>query len=459
MKRFVNITGNGRVFRYAVELLDERENALKYNADYHTFESDVIQIDSHYETCHEPFELLSMKRCVGVRVWFPQFSVDTYHNKTLYVINVKLHINERTLILKRVLVNRNDALASYMSLENEEFFEYVTFDIVDVNHLLYDDAFEQFRKTYINERDDLNNESALLMIEIVPVQREDDKYILMDYESNHAQFMFSHASNEMHLKLKTNVNETCDVPRFDCNLVFNELYEQTLDGLKQYIHETYFIDDFTLLWELYIQNDTDTYRYVKSASQSTHVSFDINDINFTSWDEYVDKMRVIAKLYILYDESLIEFESNHIIFNQDVFKYFINTSNVFNIPISQIDMINYNVNIVNKIKKNVVQIDRPADYKANIIRPVFFRTTEAENINVHKEISENVCIALNRYKSQVNMFYIKIENATFAECGRVNEGVIFKIDCGKLTKQYTTGPYYILNENYELVTEGKYTYV
>ena len=57
------------------------------------------------------------------------------------------------------------------------------------------------------------------------------------------------------------------------------------------------------------------------------------------------------------------------------------------------------------------------------------------------------------------MFYIKIEDAVFPEIGRTPEGVIFKIDCGKLTKQLNTSQYYVLNENYELISSGKYTYI
>lgn len=144
----------------------------------------------------------------------------------------------------------------------------------------------------------------------------------------------------------------------------------------------------------------------------------------------------------------------------DMFKYYIfdpGWSN--NIPLTQLQMINYNINLVNKVVKNVISVEKPEDYKANIIKPVFFKVQDLTSINVHKDVSENICLPINKYKSQCAMFYIKIEDAVFPEIGRTPEGVIFKIDCGKLTKQLNTSQYYVLNENYELISSGKYTYI
>lgn len=121
-------------------------------------------------------------------------------------------------------------------------------------------------------------------------------------------------------------------------------------------------------------------------------------------------------------------------------------------------MINYNVSVVNKIYKDIVTINRPDDYKANIIRPVFITTSPLGKLTIHPAVTENIAINLNQYKANVDIFYLRIEGVDFIEIGRTNTAVIFTVDGHLLPNEKTEGLAYILNEKYEMVTSSQYTY-
>ena len=98
------------------------------------------------------------------------------------------------------------------------------------------------------------------------------------------------------------------------------------------------------------------------------------------------------------------------------------------------------------------------DSKSNIVQPVFFRARDLANIIVHPEVTENICINLDAYKAKVTTFHIKIEGTTFTEIGRTESGVIFKVQGNLLPGKLAGGVYYILDQDANLVTTGKYIY-
>lgn len=122
------------------------------------------------------------------------------------------------------------------------------------------------------------------------------------------------------------------------------------------------------------------------------------------------------------------------------------------------DMVINRPRFINKTIQNVVEMTAQTDSKSNIIQPVFFRSRELASIIVHPAVTENICINLDAYKASVERFYIKIEGVAFYEIGRTESGVIFKISGNMLPGQLTNGTYYILNQDAELVTTGKYKY-
>jgi hypothetical protein len=116
-------------------------------------------------------------------------------------------------------------------------------------------------------------------------------------------------------------------------------------------------------------------------------------------------------------------------------------------------------NVINKIENKIVQIERPNDSKSNIIQPVFFRVKDSEVLTLHPVVTENICINLDNYKSKVKKFILQIDNCKFEQIGYNSYGALFKILGNTLSKELISGTYYILNEQYELVTSGKYNCV
>ena len=114
--------------------------------------------------------------------------------------------------------------------------------------------------------------------------------------------------------------------------------------------------------------------------------------------------------------------------------------------------------MVNRTIQNVINMTSQTDSKANIIQPVFFRSRELASLLIHPEVNENICINLDAYKAQVDSFILKVEGICFNESGRTNSGVIFLVEGNLLPGSADEGIVYILNQDDELVTTGKYTY-
>ena len=127
------------------------------------------------------------------------------------------------------------------------------------------------------------------------------------------------------------------------------------------------------------------------------------------------------------------------------------------IELSDMDIKTFNV--INKIENKIIQVERPNESKANIVQPVFFRVKEAEVLTLHPVVTENISINLDDYKSKVSRFILKIGDNMFDQIGANSYGILFKIKANVLPSTLTTGTYYILDENKELVTTGKYNCV
>ena len=113
---------------------------------------------------------------------------------------------------------------------------------------------------------------------------------------------------------------------------------------------------------------------------------------------------------------------------------------------------------INKTIQQVTNITATTDSKAGIVQPIFVRVRDAASLVIHPAVTENICINLDAYKSAVKKFVLQIEGTSFLEIGRTAGGVIFKVIGNKLNGQLALGTYYILNEESEVVTSGRYQY-
>jgi hypothetical protein len=167
-------------------------------------------------------------------------------------------------------------------------------------------------------------------------------------------------------------------------------------------------------------------------------------------------MYIVAtlRLFDSNDNEILDIKSNHIPITKERFSLLVGDE----LSIDDMDIQIENLDIVNKIEKRVVSISRPEEYKSNIIKPVFYRAYESDKIELHKTVTFNIGVDLDKYKSKIENFAIQIEGMSFPEVGRVPGYVIFKINGEKLPKSFPNGTYYILDGEGTMVTSGKYEY-
>ena len=274
------------------------------------------------------------------------------------------------------------------------------------------------------------------------------------------------------------------VPSINCKIYYNNTYK----GLQEYFEETYNINqDLYIEYNLVVRDNDNIYTTKLERVFSDHYTFYDTGINNPSqenlinwpWiEEYYKKspdnslyMQCIATLQFKEGDSYKDFiyiRSNILPLTQELLGYFINRDpnnitedddkNIYYVNLDNVDMNLYTINAVNKTINKIYQLDNPSDSKANIIQPIFFKARDVSNIIVHNAVTENICINFDSFKSKVKTFIIQIENTPFTEIGRTSAGVIFKIIGNKLPGNSTSGVYYILNEDGELITNGNYRY-
>lgn len=274
------------------------------------------------------------------------------------------------------------------------------------------------------------------------------------------------------------------MPSINCNIYYNNTYK----NLQEYFEETYNVTQpLYLEYHLVVRDKDNIYTTKIEKTSAEHYTFydtGINDktqANIINWpwvDEYYRKsdnnslyMQCIVTVQFREGDSYRDFiyiRSNILPLTQELLGYFINRDpnnisetedkNIYYVNLDNVDMNLYTINAVNKTINKIYQLDNPSDSKANIIQPIFFKARDAANIVIHNAVTENICINLDSFKSKVKTFIIQIENTPFTEIGRTSAGVIFKIIGNKLPGNSTSGVYYILNENGDLITNGNYRY-
>lgn len=417
-----------------------------------------------------------------LRLYFPQHSVDTYNTGHKYALTVTTWICGNCVVLGSYIINRFDALAcsKIKNINNILYYECIEFDMIDPLSLLYSDSWKNWRQKICNEStnpDMVNSVGSILYCTLYPVIESNDGYIKLDgYEGgqnsinitdDEKDFLKLNISANIHKPLKRN-----ERPAINCKLDFNKYYN---GDLGDYLKETYGGDQvYKIQYELVIGNEdelyvvntspllvpTNTYSFTKDVITSQNFQ------NGIGWKPGISIV-CSANIVNLDGDSILYLLSNKIPLTEDVFRYFVGEDFidkheyiVNNVNIDEVDMNFLNLNIVNKIENNVIQIDKHINDKSGVmIQPVFFKMVDASNIIIHPEVIETICINLDQYKSNVKTFIIQIEGVKFIEYGKNNSGVLFKIVGNKLPGVSTTGTYYILNQDSELVTTGKYTYV
>lgn len=492
----INITNPDKKFPYAVEYLDEDyfvsgrftysivndetnepaiyffNNDNDYNVlrDYNVWKQNITTQSTQYlpeDLSHNSYTNVS-----HINLYFPTFSVNVYSPIMQYAVRVMTYINGCKVVLASYIISPKDAIAiptGPKTIKNKTYYEYVELQFVDPWFITYDDSWRDFRENVCNEPGMINNTGSLLSVELYPVQEQNGKYIVSDLYNGGACSM--HLSDDTSEDLCLNLSCNCfERPaelspvdwhvRFNADLQFNEAYE---GDIYTYLQETYGIDtsNVHVEYDLLLKDDDNIYKYANHSFQSGQIedTFLKSEIVLQSWDEYKIGCNFIASFSVMDQDDNILFMiySNPIPAIPEIIKFFINTTEEFQ-NLNNINMNNYIIDAVNKIEQTVVSVNRPDDYKSNILKPIFVRSTKSDNLTIHPLVTESIALNLDKYKQGVDMMYIRIEGQDFPEIGRAGYGVIFKIVGNMLPGTVTEGLYYILDSNKEMITSGKYTY-
>lgn len=481
MKQNINISGNNQIFTYIVEYNKGINAPIMHNTYWHKDTSIKLFDNSikYYRNQNEWYLIDSLDKqqsnlpnelnMSNIRVYIPTHSISTYIKGIKYALTINTWINGINIQLGSFIFSPNDTYAiSNGSIKNgnNEYFECIDFNIIDPYYLIYSDNWLNFRKNVCNERPNLNNTCSSLYVSLYVVDEYENRYMKNnDYICGGTSFDISD-KNDDYLSLNLKINKE---PYLGLSL--DVLFNKEYDDLQNYLYETYCINASAsdIKFEFVIKNKncikpgpqftytlTNTYGISTQKFKWSDIikNTNINEF-FSNWNNFEEGWNIVSSLTIYNDNlEIFSIVSNEIPITQDVFSILINggTEKIIDINDMEINQIY----VVNKIENNIVQIERPNESKSNIVQPIFYKVNDTEMLTLHPNVTENISINLDNYKSKVDKFTLQIANCKFDQIGSNSYGVLFKIFANKLPEAVISGTYYILDDNLELVTTGKY---
>lgn len=499
----LNITKDTKQMKYILEMSDTYAysiSELKYHIDYEvsgdnsleneiskiTFLSndlvDVRQNKNYWESIdYTEFKkdyIPSEYRLQQFILYFPDYSVETYESGVKYALSINTWINNREVTLGTFIVSRNEAIACPTGPKvflNNRYYEQIVINLVCPLDIIYNVDWNDFRRELCDKDDEkwtLKDDGSNLNVIFCPIEETEDGVWtkLPGYtEANTALSLFNKQTNLLGCKLVDNFQKITSTPTFSCSMDFNDEYEQSQEGFERYMYDVYSLlpENVRTDISLVIYKGEEIYKFVTHTYDGFRFEdkWTKGDVMFDNWIGYEKGMKVQVFCQIVspnYEDDELEYlelRSNDIFLDMEHMKYLIGDNIINNVKLSLVDMNNYKIDVINKIiTEKTKENDAPNEYKSNIIKPVFFKVQDGDNIVVHPAVTENISINLDAYKNKVDVFSIKIGDSVFVEIGRISSAVIFKIVGSNLSlSDGATGIYYILNDDGELVTTGKYT--
>ena len=438
-----------------------------------------------------------------IRLYFPQYSVDTFSNKSKYILTLCTYIHGIEVQLGNFEFERKDALAcAPVRFDGmDEYYEYMDFHIINPYSLLFSSDTGPIRES-LGCPTDSNYVSSLLHVCLFVVDESEDGYIKKDGWTGGQNSIMVGDPADLQSHAKYNIQDRT----IDLDVTFNEEYDDLLD----YFTETYGLERVAAVIQ-YIVSDSDDVYYEQSKLYETiedadfHFNIDIDEgsvldpradapsfdnsyidsfdayttpyysgvVYFDSRDNWKPGLKIQSSI-MFYDASheydlnfpFITIMSNKLYLTPELFVYMVNENRGVGdnliptvINLETLDMDNVNLKATNKIIQNV-QVVTPTDStKKHLLQPVFYQTRNIENIILHPAVTENIALNLDSYKGNVDRFKLQIEGVIFNEVGRTSKGVVFKVVGNMLPKEANEGTMYVLDQNNDLVTTGKYVYV
>ena len=217
------------------------------------------------------------------------------------------------------------------------------------------------------------------------------------------------------------------------------------------------------------------YRIYKSYFEIEHPEQELDDFAFQmsnifqDWNQLPELLVCQTRFIDRYLGNVIT--SNQFVITKEWFKYMINDYGKPRIEltgkqqklnkISEMDLSKFNfIDKVNCIIKRESKENNSIQYNKNtpriIYRPIFFKTSELQNLQLKSGFVQNIGINLSEYMTKVDSFNLVIgDTINLVEYARNDVYVIFKLDSNKITN--LTGQYHITNQDGEYISSGKYT--
>lgn len=476
----INILSNGHKFPYMLQYIKGDDNDVM-DIKYEIFDKFVYfdtELKRNLNTWNKYKSQITRDLNITssiIRLYFPEFSVDTYQPNSNYVLDVYTYIGSTKIALCSVLINKIDALAvpGVKKWNGLNYYEYIDVRIPDPYELIYNDLYKEFREI-IKFGEDVNTDVSMLYASLHVVEPGEDW--LIDNEYGGAQSVLD-ITKDISDYLFYNVKWMDDENGVSIKgeIIFNKVYD---GDLSEYLEETYKLNynDFKLTYMLSTDQTLSWYEYITDLSETSYIfnKSDITEFNksaygpvsenlFGSWDMYKDGESFVSTVIIscLVEGEWVEkliLKSNKIPITQDKFsKIMIPDNSNYNI-IKELYNEDMNIYVTNTIQQSSIKYDIPDNPKSNIIMPVFYKVRDLGSIVIHPEVNENICINLDAYKSKVESFILQIEGVKFNEIGTTTSGTIFKVVGPSLPANIVEGTYYILSQDGDLVTTGKYKY-
>jgi hypothetical protein len=217
-------------------------------------------------------------------------------------------------------------------------------------------------------------------------------------------------------------------------------------------------------------NITDKTPFDMCDNSEQWYDYDINIYRqspFDGWNDFRNGMYAQC-IYKVYSDGVpkMYIKSNRVYITQDEYRFIINNPEIINL--NDIAMNVENVKIINKIENNVIQIQRPDDYRTNLIKPVFYKVYTADTIAIKCDphsgtLKQYISIdpPANVPVNAIKKFTLFINGQKFNEIARQMNHVIFlinpgvKLDIDAEGKPMTETQYEVFKDNEEECFEGK----
>jgi hypothetical protein len=480
-----------------------------HTSDENWFRSNNEWVYGHDEDCLTSY-IPTTTDISMVRLYFPNHSADRYKDGVKYMVSFNTWIGGHRIGLGSFLVNRVDAHACEDGVFEhglDRYYDCIEFNIIDPNDLIYSSKWKQFRDKVCGVTMNTNNVGSLLNVSIHMVTDNELGYMMLDDDFVGGTSSFNIVRNTegyLSLHIEPDLDNlgwkmTTVVPNKFCtdtnptkrlydyikltygipvSVGSNVKYElvaknhntlvqgpavefrpNTLGDISDHITQTLEWGDVLGEPDFHIVVEDGEERKIPNPRCGLRHYFESWTPLVDGWPHFEEGWFLQCSMTVTLGEKEMYIVSNEYPITQETFKFFVgwDESSLRNRnKIEDMEIRNYT--LVNKVENKIIQLERPDKSKSNIIQPVFFRVKDTELLTLHPAVTENICINLDDYKSKVDVFYLQIGNTRYNQLGANQFGIIFKVVGSSLPQDTDEGTYYILNEDYELVTKGKYKY-